>query len=134
MADMSSDVLKNNLTNPAKTYLWEMMFTNPVGGGDSNVMDLRCQTTTIPGRSHGEIIIPFKGTPGIKFPGKLTMDHNLAMTFIEGTDRKVFDALHGWSEAITSARTGIGGPDVAIKSDIYLRMLDMQGKIGRAHV
>ena len=129
MADMSADILRNNLTNPAKTYLWEMLFTNPVGGGDSDVMDLRCQTTSIPGRSHGEILIPFKGTTGIKFPGKLTMSHTLTMTFIEGTDRKVFDALHGWSEAITSAKTGMGGPDVTIKSDIYLRCLDMQGNV-----
>lgn len=129
MSEMGADILKNNLTNPAKSYLWEMLFTNPIGGGDSNVMDLRCQTTTIPGRSHGEILVPFKGTPGIKFPGKLVMSHTLVMTFIEGTDRKVFDALHGWSEAITGAKTGAGGPDVTIKSDIYLRCLDMAGTV-----
>jgi hypothetical protein len=129
MADMSADVLKNNLTNPAKTYLWEMLFTNPIGGGDSDVMDLRCQTTVIPGRGHGQITVPFKGTPGIVFPGKLTMSHTWTMTFIEGTDRKVFDALHGWQEAITGARTGVGGPDVAIKADVYLRCLSMQGEV-----
>jgi hypothetical protein len=41
----------------------------------------------------------------------------------------VFDALHGWSEAITSAKTGVGGPDVAIKADVYLRCLSMQGEV-----
>lgn len=129
MANMSADALKHNLSNPAKTYLWECIFTNPIGGGDADVMDLRCQTTSLPGRSHGEILVPFKGTAGIKFPGKLSMDHTWTVTFIEGTDKKVFTALHGWQQAITDAKTGIGGPDTAIKSDVYLRCLTMDDSI-----
>lgn len=125
MANMGMDALRDTLSNPAKTYLWEVLFANPIGGGDGNLVELRCQTTNIPGRGHGEILIPYKGTPGIKFPGRLTMDHSWAVTFIEGTDKKVFDFLHGWQQAITNDRTGIGGPDIAIKSDIYLRCLRM---------
>lgn len=129
MAKMSADNLKNNLSNPAKAYLWEVLFANPIGGGDAEVLELRCQTTIIPGRSVGEILVPFKATAGVKYPGKLTMTHVWTATFIEGTDGKVFDALHAWNQAIVDARTGMGGPDPLIKSDIYLHLIDPQGVV-----
>jgi len=128
MADMSQDVLKNNLTNPAKGFLWEVMFVNPIGGGDADALDARCQSSSIPGRSVGEITIPYKGTPGVRFPGKLQMSHNWSVTFVESTeDRKTFNALHAWHQAIVNDRTGLGGPDPAIQSDVYLKCLDQEG-------
>jgi hypothetical protein len=130
MPDMSQDVLKNSLTNPAKSFLWEVMFTNPVGGGDADALDTRCQSTSIPGRGTGTILIPYKGTPGIQVPGKLTMSHSWAVTFLENTeDRKTFDALHAWNQAIVHDRLGVGGPDPLIKADIYLRCLDQEGTV-----
>ncbi|MBE3101936.1 MAG: hypothetical protein IMZ47_06660 [Firmicutes bacterium] len=127
MAKMSTEDFKNNLNNPARLYLWDVMFTNPVGGGDAESLELRCQTTAIPGRSLGEILIPFKATPGIKVPGKLNMSHSWPATFVEGTDKKVFAAIHAWNQAIINARTGIGGPDTLIKANIYIRLLDSTG-------
>jgi hypothetical protein len=125
---MSADVLSNNLTNPAKSFLWEVMFTNPIGGGDAKALETRCQTASIPGRSFGSIIIPFKGTAGIKFPGKLNMDHTWSTTFVESTaDQKTFNAIYAWKQAVLDAKTGIGGPDIAIKSNIYLKCLDQAG-------
>lgn len=130
MADMSADVLKNNLTNPAKSFLWEVLFTNPIGGGDADALDTRCRSTSIPGRSTATIHIPYKGTPGIQVPGKLKMSHNWSVTFLENTeDRKTFDALHNWHQAIVHDRIGVGGPDPVIKSDIYLRCLDQAGSV-----
>jgi len=129
MAKMSAEDFKNNLNNPARLYLWDVMFTNPIGGGDADALELRCQTTAIPGRSVGEILVPFKGTAGLKFPGKLTMSHSWPCSFVESTDKKVFNALHAWDQAIIDARTGIGGPDVAIKSNIYLRLVSSTGAV-----
>lgn len=123
MADMSADVLRNNLTNPARTYLWEIRFSNMIGGG-SDIIEARCQSASIPGRSSHGIRIPYKGTPGIKFPGKLTMPQTWSLSFVENVDRKVFDALYGWQQAIQNARTGIGLPDVSLKTDIYLKCLN----------
>lgn len=129
MGNMGADSLKQNLSNPARTYLWEVMFSNPIGGGDRDVLMLRCQTANIPGRSVGEILVPFKQSAGIKFPGKLTVSHTWACTFIEGTDKKVFDALYAWDQAVIHDKLNIGGPDTAIKSDIYLRLLDTKGSV-----
>ncbi len=127
MASMGTDVLKNNLNNPAKKWLWEVMFTSPVGGGDADILDTRCRTAGIPGRSVGEILLPYKGTPGLVYPGKLQMSHSWRTTFIESTDKKTFDALYGWHQAIVNAKTGVGGLDLAIKSDIFFKCLDQPG-------
>ena len=126
---MSADNLKNNLSNPARAYLWEAMFTNPIGGGSAEVLMLRCQSANIPGRSVGEILIPFKQTAGIKFPGKLTVSHTWTTTFVEGMDKKVFNAIHAWNQAVVHDRLGVGGPDVTIKANEYLRLLDTQGNV-----
>jgi len=129
MAKMSAEDFKNNLNNPARLYLWDVMFTNPIGGGDADALELRCQTTNIPGRSVGEILVPFKATAGIKYPGKLTMSHSWPATFVESTDKKIFTALHAWNQAIMDARTGLGRPDILIKANIYLRLMDTAGTI-----
>ncbi len=131
MAKMSSDSLKNNLTNVARVYLWEVLFTNPVGGGDGDVLELRCQTTTAPGRSVGAIHIPFKATAGIQFPGKVTYSHAWTCSFVEGTDGEVFAALHAWLQEISDSTTGIGGLDTEVKTNIFLNLLDQEGDIYR---
>jgi len=125
MSDMSSDVLKNNLTNPAKSFLWSVYFPTVIGGGSPETLETRCQTTSIPGRSVGRILIPYKGTAGIVFPGKLNLDHTWDMTFLESAaDHKTFDALYGWNQKVVHVKTGLGGPDIAIKADIYLKCED----------
>jgi len=129
MSNMGVDSLKNNLSNPARTYLWEVMFSNPIGGGDADALMLRCQTTNIPGRSLGEILVPFKQSAGIKFPGKYTVTHTWACSFIEGVDAKVFNAVYAWKQAIVHDKLNVGGPDVIIKANIYLRLLDTKGSV-----
>lgn len=126
-ANMGADTLKNNLSNPAKLWLWEAMFVNPIGGGDADVLDTRCRSAGLPGRSVGEIILPYKGTPGLIYPGKLQMSHSWRTVFVESTDKQTFDALYGWHQAIVNARTGVGGLDTTIKSDIYFKTLTQAG-------
>ena len=132
MAKMGADSLKNNLTNPARIYLWEVLFANPIGGGSGDVLELRCQTTAIPGRSVGQILIPFKGTGGIAFPGKVTFSHEWANTFVEGTDGAVFNALYQWFEAISESNSGQGNVDNAVKTDLYLHLIDQEGTVYRS--
>jgi hypothetical protein len=129
MPSMSAENLKNDISNPAKVYLWDVVFSGLVGGGDRDHLELRAQSTAIPGRSFGEILVPFKGTPGVKYPGKLTMTHIWPCVFIEGTDQAVFDAIIGWQQKVQNARTGIGSLDSTIKKDVYLRLLDTAGTV-----
>lgn len=126
---MSADNLKHDISNPARVYLFDVVLSKIIGGGNKDHLEVRAQSTVIPGRSFGDIHIPYKGTPGIKFPGKLIMPQLWPSVFVEGIDQEVFDAIYGWKQAIQNARTGIGGLDSSIKADIYLRLLDQQENV-----
>jgi len=124
---MGLDSLKSNLTNPARTYLWEVLIPVPIGDGDVETYTVRAQSTEIPGRSNGEIVIPWKQTAGIKVAGKLKYDQSWQVTFIEGEDKKVLDAVSSWQQAIVNNITGIGVGDPFYKSDVYLTTITTAG-------
>lgn len=128
MVQMGVDSLKSNLTNTQRVYNWELLIPSPVGEGDAETLMIRCQTTIIPGKSFGDIPIPYKGTPGIGVPGKLTMSHILPFTFIEGEDKEVFKALHTWMQKIGHDRLGTGVGDVLIKKDMILTLQTTAGE------
>lgn len=130
MANMGIDALRARLTNPARIYLWEVEFTSPVGGDNRDALKIQCQSTSKPGRSVGRIHVPFKGTGGVNFPGKVTFSHEWPCTFVENSvDLAIGKALHGWQQAMMDARTGQGGLDVDVKSDVYLRLLDQTNAV-----
>lgn len=130
MPNMSVDILRQNLTNPARTYLWEVVFPVPVGGGDSTVMSVRCQSTQKPSKSFGDsILVPFQQTGGVKYPGKLTFDHTWECVFVEGEDKAIFNAINGWMEQIVNTTTGIGVGDENVKQDVYLNLINTKGVI-----
>lgn len=124
---MGVDTVKTTLGNAARIFLWEILIPAPIGGGNSEVLTARCQSTKLPGRSFGDILIPFKQTAGFRVPGKLTYSHNWDLEFIEGEDKKVFDAINAWQEAVISSGDGTGGGDTAIKQDIYLSLQTTDG-------
>lgn len=127
--DIGTESLRSNLTNIARVYLWEVEFIDPVGGGDKEALKIRCQSTQRPGRSSGQIHVPYKGTGGIEFPGKVTFLHRWTCTFIEGTDTKISTALLQWQQAILNARTGQGSIDQEIKTNVYLKLLDQKNAV-----
>ena len=129
MARMSADNLRNDISSPAKVYLWEVLFASVVGGGNRDHLEVRAHSTAIPGRSFGEILVPFMGGPGIKFPGKLVMTHIWPAVFIEGNDRATWNVVYPWMQAIQNARTGFGSLDADIKRDVYLRLIDQTGAV-----
>lgn len=131
MAEMGTDVITSNLTNPQRTYLWDVTIPNPIGGGDSNVLQARAQATSLPGRSVGtDILVPYKQTAGIKFPGKLTYSHAWQITFIEGEDTKVFAAIHAWNQQVINDRSGVSAGDENIKSNLFFTELSTKGAEG----
>jgi len=131
MAYMSVDSLKANLTNPARTYLWEIIIPALPAGGSTEDILTRCQSTAIPGRSVGTIAIPFKQSAGLIFHGKLTYDHTWECTFVEGEDKKIHDAIYAWNQYIIDDVTNVGMGDTEIKTDIYLTLLTTKAETYR---
>lgn len=123
---MSANSLKNNINNPARSYLWEVLMPNPVSG-DPTTLLLRCRSSNIPGVSVGSIHLPFKQTGGVKYPGKKTFSHTWACTFVESEDRKTWEAFYQMAQAIIDAETGIGA--FGIKRDVYLHLIDQDDTV-----
>jgi len=128
MAKMSADSLKNNITNPARSYLWEVIFPTPLKGNAETYL-LRAQSTTMPERSFGSILIPYKQSAGIKYPGKLTYPHAWDITFVEGEDREMIQNFYDWCNEIINDRTNIGA--VRIKTDLYLHLINTDGTVAK---
>jgi hypothetical protein len=129
MALMSIDNLRTNLSNPQRDYLWEFLCANPVANGSPETLLLRCQSTSIPGRSLGEILINFKQSAGYKLPGKIQYDHTIDTVFVEGEDHAIFDIIYNWKQSIINDKTNVGSGDSSIKTDIYLNLLTTAGDI-----
>jgi hypothetical protein len=125
---MSSDSLKANLSNPARTYLWEVIFSNPLSGNAETLM-LRAISTSEPERSVGSIKIPFKQTAGIKFPGKVAFPQTWDITFVEGEDRAILDTFTDWLDKVVNSKTGLGA--LVIKTDVYLNLINTDGSIAK---
>lgn len=129
MANMSVDALKANLTNPQMNYLWEIVIPTPIGDGEMETFQLRAQSAQVPSREQGQIVIPFKQTAGIAIPGKLSYTHKWDCSFIEGEDKKVYEAIYSWLQEIVDVNTGTGAGDSSVKTDIYLTQLARGGEI-----
>jgi hypothetical protein len=129
MSKMSIDALQANIDNVARSYLWEVLFSNPIGSGDTDTYSLRCRSTSMPGRSFGSILVPFKQTAGVKFPGKNTYSHTWTCTFVEGEDRKIFESLRSWQQAVVHDKTGIGS--TKIKTSVTLNLLNTDGTVAK---
>jgi hypothetical protein len=127
MSQMRLDALKQNLTSPQRGYLWEFEIPSPRGIGDSDVWILRAQSMTEPGRSFAVIDIPFKGTGGIRVPGKETYSHEITVTLLESEDAKTYEAIQSWMKLIRDNVNGTGLADPDLKSDSVLTLLNNQG-------
>jgi len=129
MPEMGVNSLKANLQDLARSNLFEVIIPSPPGGGDYNALLLRCMSSSVPGRSVGEIKVPFKQTSGLKFHGKLTFSQIWKCTFIEGEDRKIFDAIHAWNQKVVDTAQGTSTPDSSLKTDVYLTLITVAGQV-----
>lgn len=128
MAEMGIESLKANLTNPARTFLWEVRIPAAIGGGDLTTLMLRCQTSSIPERAFEEILVPFKQTAGIKYHGRATYPHTWELNFVESEDKKTFQSFYNWCQKQIHDVDGVGDADIAIKTDMYLALLNTKGE------
>jgi hypothetical protein len=128
MPEMSVNSLKNNLGNPARSYLWEVLLANPLSG-DVDTLLLRCKSASIPGVGVGSIKLNYKQTAGIKVPGKKTFPQTWTCVFVEGEDRAIWEAFYGAAQAIIDAETGLGAFN--IKRDMYLHLIDTDGTVSK---
>lgn len=125
--ELSIDAIKSNLTDPLRTYLWEMMIPNVPGGGDVDAVRLRCVSSAIPNVASEEIVVDWRAMR-FRIAGKLNYSHTITMTFLESADRKILDAFYNWRKLVTNPETGAGVAPSEYKTDIYISLLNTKGE------
>jgi len=129
MANLGVDSLKANLTNPARSYLWDVLIPVPVGGGNFNTYQIRVQSSQIPQVSAASIHIPYKQTAGIEVSGRKEYTHTWECNFLEGEDHTTYDALYSWAQQIVNDVAGTGVGDPFYKTDVYLELITVSGSV-----
>lgn len=125
--NVTVETLMGNLTNPARGYMWEVICVGGIpGGGSVRSLQLRCMTADIPGRDVGKIHVPFRQTGGFNVAGRVKYDQSLPVSFIEGEDGQVFDALLNWQELTVAdkrrSRPSLGDQQGGYKREVHLRL------------
>jgi hypothetical protein len=131
MPTLSSVALRANL-NPARGWLWEMKVPSSPGG-DRAVWTIRCRSTSKPSRGFGKIVVPFRGTGGVSYPGKEVYTHTLPVTFNESEDRGSHAELYAWSQLIQNTLSGVGVGDALIKRNVDLQMINKDGAVAETY-
>lgn len=123
--NLTVDNLKVNIGNPARAYSWEVIMPRVPGLDDPETMTLRCQSAELPGRGVNTIHLPFRGSAGVNYPGRVNFgDQRWSVSFVEGEDSRTHDALYNWSELVAAARTGVSNvPVQSLKVPIRVRLL-----------
>lgn len=128
MSIMGADKLRGNLTNPARDYLFDVLFPTPKGGGDTETLMLRCQSASMPALAFGEIQVAYKQTGGTKYPGKVKPFGPWKLVFIEGEDKEMFQEFYNWAKSVVDPKTGIGTPKPDVATDITLSLVTTVGE------
>jgi hypothetical protein len=119
--------LKSLLSNPQRSYLWEIRVLNPQGGSSTTpaMLTVMAETAKIPKRSHEVISIPYKQTAGIVVYGKDKLTHLFSCTFRENENSVIYNMIRKWQNAMIDARSGVAnGP---YQTDVFCALLDVNG-------
>lgn len=113
------------LSGSLKQYLWELVIPSVPGAADAagNALSLRCRNVQIPGFTIAKVFSHFKGHR-IPRPSKPTFPTTLEVTFEEGLDLAVINAMAAWRAAWLNEETGVGSSESAIQVDCFLNILD----------
>jgi len=128
MANMNLDSLRTNLTNPQRVFLWEFEIPAPKGSGSSDIWVIRAQSIMEPGRNFEPIDINYKGTGGLRVPGRERYSHEFTVRILEGEDSNTFQAIQSWMKLIRDNVTGVGVGDPDLKTNAVLTKLSTKGK------
>jgi hypothetical protein len=118
----SVETLKAALTSPARSYLWDVIFPVPFGGGDMQLMMVRAQTTSVPSVAVGQIKVPYRQTGGVAYHGKLQYSQQWDVEFVEGEDAEMFSEFVRGLSFVVDPASGLGLPDYALKQPVVLTL------------
>lgn len=114
-------------------YRWNLNFTTKpaavAGFPDSNDLNLRCESSSIPKSSIQNTEVMIRGHKVMQ-PGILQYDNTLTLTFLETVDTKIRSALKAWREALWATKSGVAaGNRRSLAATVMLEQLDNQDNV-----
>jgi hypothetical protein len=125
---LSASNLANNLSTPARSYLFNIIIANPIGGGDPDTLMLRCQSSQMPERSFKYIEVPWQQDSNLQYPGKLSYPYDWTCTFLESAeDGLTMQSFYNWANTVIQDTTAIGNIQSNIITNMELQLIDPTG-------
>jgi hypothetical protein len=116
----------SGLGSVVKSYLFEILLTDPPGG-DGSDFALKVNSTVLPsGITYEPIEIPEGGTV-LKEAGRAIPPRTWTVECREFEDAGVLDLLQAWRNVIYNPETGLRGSPSDYKTDAYLKLKKSDG-------
>jgi uncharacterized protein YjbJ (UPF0337 family) len=112
------------VVEPQRIYNWEVLITRaPAGVGFADGLKFRAKEVDIPGREFDDININYKWM-NWKVSGRESENKEGSMTFWEGIDHAVRDALMNWAKVVGDWATGQQGTKQEVSGEIQVSLMD----------
>jgi len=127
---MARPTMDNVRTLPNKTQLfrWKLYFSKfptAVGGFNSDDLDLRCESTTLPKKTSEIVETVIRGHT-VRENGRMTVEGTLTLNFIEAVDYLASQFIDQWQKACWEFKTGKSKNKEEIEAELKLHLLDNQ--------
>ncbi len=113
----------SGLPDPLLSYNFDLVIPNIPGGGNTKALTIKCQSTSLPGKSLEDVTVTAHGVE-LKYAGRVVYTHTQQATFYETRDLTTRDALRGWMESARDVPTNSGDYKVNYGTLAYLLLYD----------
>ena len=116
------------VVEPLRVYNWEIQVVRaPSGVNLPENLRFRARTCSIPGKSFDTIEIQYKWMTW-RVHGREAGDKTVEVTFWEGVDMAVYNALDGWRKAVGDWLTGKQKTKADVSGDIQIQLQNSEEK------
>ncbi len=122
---MARNSLQNIMSLPDAAQAWNFNLTFPSvpGGGDSQKLSYKCQTTAIPGSKIEAVKIELAGV-GKQEAGRAIYDHTFTATFLETVDWQTYLNFRAWRDYMRSWKNNSGTDSSTYKINLELDLFN----------
>ena len=114
------------IVEPLRTYNWEVQVVrSPSGVNLPDNLRFRARSCSVPGKSFDTIEVQYKWMTW-RVHGRESSDKTVEITFWEGVDMAVYNALDNWRKAVGDWLTGRQKTKAEVSGDIQIQLQDSQ--------
>lgn len=118
------------LPDPLIQHQFDLMIPNVPGGGDGEGLQLRCQSTQLPGVSVETVTVALRGKE-LVYAGRQLFEKTLSVTFQETVDILVRNTMLNWLYFIVDERENTGNTKADYSTSATIQLYDESNSVIR---